>query len=449
MRTVSTVPSRNPAGHLIDFWRDPVTYLTTTFSQYGETARLRFGWTRVWATMSPNMARRALLGQSHNLAMMTLDHARLVFGDGLITTNDEQKYRDHRGVIEPMLSYKASIAYAPEIYRLARAHVSKWRDGEVRNLSEDIDRITLDVVLRVLFDWSSTYDELGEILRAVRIGVRTVMARTTSPINLPLEIPLRPHREFQGAARLVHEVVNAIVDRPAVVGVAEKLKDAGFSRREVFDEVITLIMAGHETVSAAVSWALFLTCTNHEVYRSVMQQVRSRNGDLHEFLKRHGPLDAAIFEALRLYPPAWFLSRRVVHKTQMGEIALNKGDLVFVSLFNMQRNPEYFQQGSDFAPMNYGTSEWNKTAFLPFGLGNRICVGRHFALLEAKLLMMAILERFSIAFPISPVPSALLSIRIAGGLHGLVHEIEKGRPEEVRGVQVYRWEGSAVLLVLR
>ncbi|PSR29471.1 MAG: hypothetical protein C7B47_01780 [Sulfobacillus thermosulfidooxidans] len=101
MSTVSTVPSHNPAGHLTDLWHDPLKYLTTTFSQYAETARLRFGWTRVWATMSPSMARRAFLGQSDNLAMMILDHARLVFGDGLIIKNDEQKYRDYRGVIEP------------------------------------------------------------------------------------------------------------------------------------------------------------------------------------------------------------------------------------------------------------------------------------------------------------------------------------------------------------
>ena len=292
--------------------------------------------------------------------------------------------------------------------------VAAWHDGETFDAAEAMMRLTLEIVGKTLFDAevASEAPAVGEALTAV---MENVLATLGSILPMPPMIPtprnLASRRAQAGLDAIIYGLIAERRKRPTQGGDLLSLllgardeDGTAMSDKQVRDEAMTLFLAGHETTANALVWALYLLARSPKIRARAEEEAApfARKPLTMEDLRSLPYILAVVKETMRLYPPAYIIGRRalkevIVAGERPGETyRIGKNKIVFVNVFGIHRRPDLFRDPDEFDPtrfMDDREKDLPRCAYLPFGAGPRICIGNHFALMEAHLLLATIVAR--------------------------------------------------------
>jgi len=414
--------------------RDPLAVFTRWAGEFGDVFYYRAGWIQVYFLNHPDLIEFVLVRNHQNFRKdRVIRNSRWFFGDGLLTSEGEHWKRQRR-LSQPAFHRDRIALYASVMTSYTQRMLSLWHDGTVIDAHQEMMRLTLRIVVRALFGVEA--DETEEISRSLNIMMRN---STGARLLLPpffRQLPLPRMFELRRAVSKLNDTVYRIIDLRRrnegdsgdLLSVLMEARDEDGSRmddKQLRDEVMTFLLAGHETTALALSWAWHLLSQDSQVEHKLHQELDRVLGgriptvsDLSSLTYSEG----VIKESMRLYPPAWSVARTVIQDFELGGYRIPAGANVVMSQWIMQRDPRFFSDPEKFDPdrwSNENIQKLPKFAYFPFGGGPRQCIGASFAMMEAVLLLATIAGRFRLSKvegqPIVPVPS--FTLRPKGGIY--------------------------------
>jgi len=360
-----------------------------------------------------------------------------VLGRGLLTSQGEHHKRQ-RKLIAPSLAAPEVAHHATSIHENACRATAKLQPGQRLDLQRFCMHLTLDVLTQTLF--GQTFDECELVdreMKAVMAAFRPwpQLFRTVCPTWVPL--PSRRHIET--ARDRLHGVVDRLIasKRRGTLGddllsrlLLLKDEQGSLTEDELRDQVITFLLAGHETTALALVFTLRLL-GEHPRWRDRVEaevDAVSARGVSADSLRDMHQTYAVLQEALRLYPPAWMMGRQPIEDCVIAGWQLRKGQQLIIPVFTIQRDPRWYSAPDRFDPSRFLADDAadarrpGRFTYLPFGSGPRVCVGSHFATLEALAILCALLRRvrlvgasnapFEVATSITLRPASAVPMRV-------------------------------------
>jgi cytochrome P450 len=406
---------------------EPLATFSAWAREFGDIFHYRALWINVFFLNHPDLIESVLVRNYQNFVK---DHvvrkSRWFFGDGLLTNEGESWLRQRR-LSQPAFHRDRIVSYAKIMTDYTQQALADWRDGETRDVHQEMMQLTLRIVVRVLFGVEA--EEIGKISAAMN-----VLMRNSSGVRLLLPpvaryLPTPAMIEFRRAVRQLDEIVYRIVarrragerDSGDLLSMLMQARDedgSQMSDRQLRDEVMTFLLAGHETTALALSWTWHLLGQNAEAEQKLHEELdrvlRLRAPEFSD-LPKLPYAEFVIKESMRLYPPAWSVARTVVSEFELRGYRIPAGANVVMSQWVMHRDPRYFVDAEKFDPDRWLPERSQKLprfAYFPFGGGPRQCIGASFAMMEATLLLASIAQRFRFSavpgHPVVPVPSFTL-----------------------------------------
>ena len=419
-------------GNLLDYSRDQLGYLSRCARDYGDVVRLRFVNVRVYLLNHPDHVEYVLVRNNRNFIKSKGQRHSLGFlGNGLLTS-EGSFWRRQRRLAQPAFHRERIDAYGEAMVGCAERMISAWQDGELRNVHEDMARLTLEIVAKTLFGTLLTreLEEVGEALAAI---ARRFSGRGGVLFQIPKEIPTPGSLRFRRAIRRLDEIVYEIIRKRRVrredadlrgdllsmlLAVWDEETGERMSDEQLRDEVLTILLAGHETTANALSWTWYLLAEHPEAEAKLW-------AELSEVLNGRAPTvgdlpqlryaDMVVKESMRLYPPVWAFGREGIEDCEIGGYHVPAGTQLIMSQWVTHRDPRYFENPDEFRPERWAEGAAEKPprhAYFPFGGGPRLCIGRSFAKMEAVLLLATIAQEFGLRLArrqhITPQPAITL-----------------------------------------
>jgi cytochrome P450 len=400
---------------------DPLTYLEATWSEFGDVVQFPIPKPATYLVTSPEGAREVLVSQHNETSKRTLQYNNLslVTGEGLLTA-DTQAWRPRRRMLQP--------AFHKEMVALSMHHIEaglEKLDSQWNELTEegpaivDMDHammtLALEITCGALFG-INVDDEVDEITAATLVALHGVVARARNPISIPLFIPTPANLKMKRAIKRLDKAVEAILssralnvlpDDAPIRDMLDVLLDPDLeiplTKQQIRDEIATFIVAGHETVASALTWAWHLLVTNPDE----LQKLKSDPTRAQQVFD----------ESLRLYPPAWVITRRTLSDITVDDVLIPANSLVIVSPWLVHRNPKAWESPTKFMPDRFASGS-PQLGYIPFGAGARLCIGKEMARLEGAKTLAHIATNWNVeAIHTSPVPiDASVTLRPEAGM---------------------------------
>ncbi|GAB7193309.1 cytochrome P450 [Kineococcus sp. NUM-3379] len=420
--------------------RSAVDFLTGLVRRHGDVVAFPLPRTHVLLLNDPAGVRRVLVDNARSYGRDTIQYGALsaVTGQGLLTS-DGETWRRHRRVVQPAFHHGRLDAVARQAGVAARRVRARWAQAgpqEPVDVAEGLFAAALEVVGHLLADTDLAGEALApaahRLVAAVEEALAAVVAGASSPV--PASWPTPRRRRLRRAVARVDEVCELLVRlrREAGVGpddtdVLALLLRAGLPPGQVRDELVTFVVAGHETVASALTWTL------HLLARHPGEQARL-HAELDAVLGGPGgrepgwddlqalPFTRAVLEeSLRLYPPAWVVTRRALADDVVAGVPVPAGTLVIVCTWALHRHPALWEDPEAFRPGRF-LERVRREGYVPFGAGPRLCIGRDVALVEGVLVLASLLRDHALRPAPGPEPrvESLVTLRPAGGMPLLV-----------------------------
>jgi cytochrome P450 len=404
---------------------------------------------RVALVSDPAAIRRVLLDNSQNYRKDWLQRRVLSAGlsNGLLTAEGQQ-WRTQRRALAPLFARRTILSFSASMLAAAAGLVERLsaREGEVADLAVEATRLTLEVLERTMFS-----DGLGRDAEDIRLAMKSYFETIGrldpfDVLGVPAVVP-RPGRwKVRPALRLFDAAIDAIVSMrrrriaqdPASVprDVLTLLLEArdpetgeGLSEIEVRANILTFIAAGHETTANTITWSLFLLSQSREWCRRVQAEAeRELDGDIDGIADRLVETRAVIEETMRLYPPIAAISRSALGPDQLAGVPIRRGAMVVVAPYVLHRHRALWADPDRFDPnrfLNGARDTIDRFAYLPFGIGPRICIGAALALQEATIVVATVMRHFSLELaPGHAVrPVHRVTLRPDGGMPMIVRRV--------------------------
>ncbi len=442
---MSSLPP-GPKGHLItgvmrEFNRDTLGFITR-LRDYGDVVRSRFLYLHAYFLYNPADIETLLTtgAKSYRKArsLRSPFFHRLV-GNGLVTSEGDF-WRRQRRLAQPAFHRQRISSYGDIMVEYATRAIANWKAGEQRDIAKDMTRLTLEIVVKTLFnsDVSNDADHVGAILSQL---VKPFASQATVKWILDNRLPTPGHRRYFNTVGQIDKIIFRIIaerrasrsDEGDLLSMLLQAQDEDGSRMsdaQLRDEVMTLFLAGHETTALALSWSWYLLATHPEAERKF-------HAELDEVLGRRTPevsdlpklkyTEMIAKEAMRLYPPAYAIGREAIEETEIGGFRVPKRTQLFAFQWVTHRDARYFERPDAFEPERWASESIQrlpKYAYFPFGGGPRQCIGNYFAMMEIVLLLATIGRRFRFLLaqgsPVEVLP--VLSLRPKNGIRVVVEE---------------------------
>ena len=423
-------------GNTFEYVRDELGYLHRCAREFGDVVRLRLGGTIVYVLNHPALIEQVLRGRPEDFRKDVLTRGLIpVVGQGLLTSEGDF-WRRQRRLAQPAFQHQQIRRYGEVMVEAAGRMLAGWADGRVADVHRDFMGLTLDVVARTLFgaDVAAEAHDVGEALE-------TIMEYFQSPLRwLPARerLPLPGSRKFRRAVARVDEILYEIIARRRsesgsgepgdLLGRLLAAQDAegggGMTDRQLRDEAVTLFLAGHETTALVLTYAFYLLARNPEAEARLAAEwdaVLGGRAPTADDVPRLTYTDWVVKETMRLLPPAWGIGREALVDTEIGGYAVPAGTQVFLVQWLVHRDPRWYPDPEAFRPDRWADDlikRLPRCTYFPFGDGPRVCIGNHFALMEAILLLATIGRRFRLSldpgYTLRLAPS--ITLRPKGGM---------------------------------
>jgi cytochrome P450 len=435
VRSIPAVPGLPLLGNLLAFRKDRLA-LHEDAARVGPIARISLVHVPLYSISDADLAHEVLVTKAdafQKSAGMQL-FIKPLLGEGLLTAEGDL-HKQHRKLLAPAFAPKRLAAYGDVMVEETRAQLATWHPGDRLDLAHEMMELTLAIVGRTIFGVDIRRDAqvVGE---ALEVAMRSVIGSLTSPLPRDWQVPRQ--REMKRAVKQLDDVVFKLIadgrrlgtDRGDVLSMLLLARDdegGTFTDRGVRDEVMTLMLAGHETTANALAWTWYELGRNPGVLARAQEEVASVLGARAvtvDDLPRLSWIAAVLDEAMRLHPPAYVTGREAVREVELGGHVIPPRSNVVINIRGIHRRADYFPAPLAFRPERM-LPEAKKARprhwYLPFGAGPRVCIGQHFALMEAQLVLATMVQQARIRPLASYVaPEPLVTLRPRGGLPALV-----------------------------
>jgi cytochrome P450 len=400
--------------------KDPLNFLYEVWQEHGDVVQFPVPFP-TYLINSESGVREVLVNHNAKMGKRTVQYSSLalVTGEGLLTAEHEP-WKPMRRLLQP--------AFHHELVNLSTTHVQaalarlddRWAaavdSGQpVLDVDAEMMRIALEIVGDALFGTDLT-ESAEELANATLVALHEVIARSQNPLALPLAIPTPANRRMNKAIARLDRVVEQVIaarsvdllpDGVPIRDMLDVLLDRDLttplSAKQIRDEIITFVVAGHETVASGLVWTWHLLASAPEIA---------------DDLAANPALAQQVFdEALRLYPPAWVITRRALAEIEIEGVRIPAGALIITSPWLLHRNPAVWSNPLDFDISRFADG-LPARGYLPFGAGPRICIGKEMARLEAREIVAHIASKYRLKpLTTGTVPmEASVTLRPVGGL---------------------------------
>jgi cytochrome P450 len=435
-------------GSVSDLRQDPLRYSLDMMRSYGDVVRMRFLFWPAYLVTHPDGIKHVL---QENYRNYRKDHSiyrmlRPLLGRGLVT-NDGDSWLHQRRLIQPAFHHRQLAALSQLMSEEALAMQGRWQgilgDGQPLDIASEMSHLSLRIAGRALFSTSSD-TEMKSVDQAVAT-VNDIFATVLSAPYPLLHLFLRSRRRLQGARQALDRQIHTLItQRRQQNGARKDLlsllltardEETGerMSDQQIHDEVITLFMAGHETVALLLTWTWYLLSQHPDVEQQLHRELETVLGGQQPTVEHLPALPytrSVLEEALRLYPPAWIFARRAIADDEIGGYTIPAKSLVILCPYMTHRHPALWKDPEVFDPLRF-TPEHSagrpSYAYFPFGGGPRLCIGNHFALMEATLIIATLGQRYRLRLISGHTiePTALFSLCPRGGMPMTLHRISQ------------------------
>jgi cytochrome P450 len=395
---------------------DPLGTFLHAADRYGDVVHLKAGPYHGFLLSNPADIKHVLQDNARNYHKSPLyERLKDGLGNGLLTSEDAVWLRQRR-LAQPAFHRQRIVTMADAMVACTEQMIERW--GHAASAGDTIDvvaemmALTQAIIVKTMFstDLGATADVVNRTWPIInrRIG------ETFWSTKLETQLPLPANRRFRRALHELETVVYRIIadrrrnrrDEPDLLSMFLSARDeetgVGMTDRQLRDEVMTMLLAGHETTSLALSWTYYLLSQHPEVERNIADEVdrvvagrRPTFADVDQLTCTR----RAIEESLRLYPPAWGFSRLALGDDEIGGYRVPKGSLVYLIPFVIHRRPRLWPDPERFDPDRFASGHEAarpRFAYIPFGGGPRGCIGNQFAMVEAQLIVAAVARRYRI-----------------------------------------------------
>jgi cytochrome P450 len=422
----------------------PIRLFEHLLKTYGNIAHYRFLGTPIVFINDPDYIREILVNQSSSFVKeRTVRRMKVLLGDGLITSDDPIHKRQRR-IVAPAFHRQRIAAYGDQIVACADSQQRPWRPNQQIDMAAASMQLSLEIVARTLFNTEVTDD-----IRSINDEVNTIMGLYNFIVAFPrlenfIHLPIPKLIKFRKSRSRLDAIVNRLIrehreaaangepDKGDLLSMLLTSRDeqaddsgqhTGMSDEQVRDEVLTIFLAGYETVANGLTWTWYLLSQNPDIETKLHAELDTVLGTGNE--KRPPTLadypalrytEQVFAESMRLYPPAWAMGRMSTKPVQLGPYRIPPGAHFFFSQYIMGRDPQYFPDPLRFDPDRFtleARAARPKFTYFPFGGGNRQCIGESFAWMEGIFSIATIAQRWRISYlgATPPVPQAKITLR--------------------------------------
>lgn len=393
-------------GALPEFRKDPTGFLLQTAREYGDVSSFRLGLRRAYLVNRPDLIEEVLVhGARYFKKSPILQRARSLLGDGLLTSEGDF-HLGQRRAIQPAFYRERLAGYAATMVECGERLNARWEDGASIDVHEEMMRVTLSIVGLTLLglDIEKDAPEIGEALTDVlgtfdamlspfaafltRVPLtRSAMRASTAHKFLHSTI-LRLIRQRREAGNISEDLLGTLID---AAEEGERMTD-----RQVRDQTLTLMLAGHETTAVALTWTWYLLSQNpavEERFRDELRRVLADRAPTWDDVPSLTYTEWVLAESMRLYPPAWSIARTARSQFRLFNYLVPKKAICIMSPYVMHRHPRFWPNPEKFDPDRWtpeARERRPKFAYFPFGGGPRTCIGERFAWTEGILLLATI-----------------------------------------------------------
>lgn len=433
-------------GDALAFRQDLLAALTRGCAEQGDVARYRLGPITVFGVSSPEIAERVLTDSATFGKLGPDNPLRLALGDGLLTRSDHDSWLRNRRMVAPAYHRHNIATIYTSMQSCARELLRRWRDtvpagGEI-DLHVDLMQVTLDIVSRCMFSTPMLTTTSALSPQAVEHAVTYTFLRLQNPLAPPPSWPTPSNRRFQRIMADLDELMYSMIAQrrgqqgarqgdllDMLMSAVDADTGESMSDRELRDEIITTLAAGHETTAVTLTWTFYLLSRHPQWRRRLQQEIDDvLDGDTPAVadLARLPLVTHAFDEALRLFPSSPTVPRLAQRPTRLGYFDVPPGTRVLVDIHGVHRHPRHWDDPEAFDPLRFApenSAGRHRYAHLPFGGGPHLCVGKQFAIQEAQLLLASILGAYDVRHhPGRPVEDrATITLRPRYGMWVTLH----------------------------
>jgi len=401
-------------GHLSEYGKDPLAFLTRCAREYGDVVQLRFPFrTRVYLLNHPKEIEQILGADNGGFVRhkgMRLRPTQRLLGNGLLTSEGKFSHTQRRLAL-PAFHREKVAAYGETMTAFTNRMLASWQPGQIRDVHHDMMRLTLQIVAKTLFnvDVTKATGDLASAALSLLKDEFTAQRNSFRSLGAILALPLSRHA--RKAMRQLDGIVSGIIrqrqegedetgDLLSLLLSARDQEGHKLSEQQVRDDAMTFFFAGHEATGLALTWAWYLLAQNPQAEAQLCAELRTvlrGRCPTAMDLPRLNYASAVVKEALRLYPPAWAIGRETLRDCVISGYHAPAGTQLIMSQWVTHRDPRHFAEPEKFRP-----DRWNddlskrlpKYAYFPYGGGVRVCIGKAFAEMETVLLLATIAQRF-------------------------------------------------------
>jgi cytochrome P450 len=410
--------------------------MTRAIAEHGDVVHLRLGPVRYVLVNHPDAVRHVLVENAKSyVKSKNYEGLKLVLGGGLVTSEGEA-WKRKRKLAQPAFHRERIAAFAASMAECTHQMCDRWESRAPGGIDvhEEMMRLTFRIVGRTLFG-SDIEGEAQAVGNALAFLVRYTNEYVTSLVRLPTWVPTPSNLTFKRAMVTLDGLVARIVqerrrrgelgdDLLSMLLAARDDSGAALTERELRDEILTIVLAGHETTANALAWTWWLLARHPQVAARMRAEVDGVVGDRAPTLAdlpRLPTVARALDESMRLYPPVWAVEREAVVDDVIMGYAVPKGATVGISPYVLHRHPAFWEHPERFDPDRFdpeSVAKRPKWVYLPFGGGPRTCIGASFAAMEAQIVLAMVSRRFQL--DVEPgrkvEPEPLVTLRPLGGL---------------------------------
>lgn len=386
--------------------RDRLAFVLDAGERYGDIVGFGMGQRKVFLLRHPEHIRYVLSENPANYRKgLGIEEARPLLGYGLLSSDGEVWTRQRR-LLQAAFHADRLDNYRKIIVAAAEKMASRWRTGTTIDAAHQMTLLTVSIVGQTLLG-IDLEDQAEDIAMDLHTLTSDAMARMSRIVPIPRSLPLPSNVRAARALRRMEARVSRMIDERRshptnsgdLLSVLVETEAANGGRRQVRDELMTALVAGHETTAAALSWAWRLLSQHPEVSERLREELQTVLGDEEPTMATLPKLvytRAVIEETIRLYPPVWLLPRKNIQADTIGSFHVPPQSEVLLCLYSMHRHPAFWDEPDRFMPERFlrDKSARHFAAYLPFGAGPRTCIGSRLGLMEATLVLAILARRF-------------------------------------------------------
>ena len=420
---------------------DPIGFYESMFEKYGDMVFIHAGKHNFLLLNNADAIEQVLQTDAKYYKKSTAyERFRLIFGNGLLTSEGEL-WKKQRRMMAGAFTVKNIEKLYPLIIQETEKMTSHWKDNDILDLAEEMNGLTLQIISRTMLGelreeekkiLRTSVQEMLKYLQTSRhlwlqlfLLLFPIKDRIAFSIKLESKLPFKSTRVFFKSIESINHLVHRLIETRRLQGLNENLLDllirmtdfddgSGMNNLQLRDEVVNVLIAGHETTSNALSWTFHQLLKYPDIMKKVTSEVRATiqgESPTYDEIEKLSYTKAVFQESMRLYPPFWRISRQAQEPTKIQGYDIPIGTDVIAAIYTVQRSPKYWHAPLEFRPDRFlAEIDHHKFSYIPFGAGPRVCIGIHLAMIEAISILATCLKKYDLHPAFSSDPTPLLSL---------------------------------------